>query len=45
VGKICAPLAIMAGRQLRPFEILLQTENIAANSSQAQVLSGRVGLL
>jgi hypothetical protein len=29
--------------QLRSFEILLQTESIAANSSQAQVLSERVG--
>jgi hypothetical protein len=37
--------ALSASGQLRPFEVLLQTESIAANSSQSQVLSERVGPL
>jgi hypothetical protein len=37
--------AMKAGGEIRPFEVLLETENIAANSSQSQVISERVGQL
>lgn len=36
--------AMRPGGEIRPFEVLLETENIAANSSRSQVLSERVGL-